>query len=68
MVWIVGLVFIATGILSLVKRDWWWSLTEWSNGLRGIESSRTDRWDYVSTVYGIFAIVAGIVLILWQPR
>ena len=62
---VIGIVFIGLGIASFAKRDWWWGLTEWSNGLRGVESSRTDRWDYVSSIQGVFLIIVGIVLILF---
>ena len=51
--------FIVLGLLSLFARNLMWSLTEWNNELRGVQSERTDWWDTRMTIQGIVALLLG---------
>jgi len=59
-----GLLFIAYGIVSLVKRDWMWALTKMGNDFDGQVSQRNELWELRTMISGVVAIVIGIVLIL----
>ena len=62
MPFVVGLVLVVMGLLSVFAKDLVWEFTEWSNQARGLVSERTDWWDTSTTIGGIIAIVAGIAL------
>jgi len=51
--------FIVLGLLSLFARNLMWSLTEWGNELRGVQSERTDWWDTRMTIQGVVALLLG---------
>ena len=51
--------FIVLGLLNLFARNLMWSLTEWGNELRGVQSERTDWWDTRMTIQGIVALLLG---------
>ncbi len=55
---------IGLGLLMIFGRDFTWGLTEFSNQTRGVESERTEVWDSSQIIYGIVAIIAGVVLSL----
>lgn len=59
-----GLIFIAYGVISLVKRDWMWALTKMGNDFEGQASQRNELWELGTTISGVVAIILGIVLIL----
>lgn len=37
-----------------------WDLTEWQNQLLGINSEKTDHWDTITTVSGVFLLLLGL--------
>ena len=51
--------FIVLGLLNLFAKNLMWSLTEWGNELRGVQSERTDWWDTRMTIQGIVALLLG---------
>jgi len=60
MPFVVGLILVVLGLLSVFAKDLVWEFTEWSNQARGLVSERTDWWDTSTTIGGIIAIVVGI--------
>ena len=60
MPFVVGLILVVLGLLSVFAKDLVWEFTEWSNQVRGLVSERTDWWDTSTTIGGIIAIVVGI--------
>lgn len=59
-----GIAFIIFGVISLVKRDWMWTLTRMGNDFEGQASNRNERWELGTVIGGWIFIIAGIVLIL----
>ena len=51
--------FIVLGLLNLFAKNLMWSLTEWGNELRGVQSERTDWWDTRMSIQGIVALLLG---------
>jgi hypothetical protein len=62
MPFILGLILIGLGLMSVFAKDIVWEFTQWSNQAKGLVSERTDWWDTSTTIGGIFIIVVGIVL------
>jgi hypothetical protein len=60
MPFVVGLILVVLGLLSVFAKDIVWEFTEWSNQARGLVSERTDWWDTTTTIGGVFAIIVGI--------
>ena len=60
---VVGVVVIAFGAVSFLKRDWIWELTRMGNDWRGVASERTELWETRTVIGGIVAIVFGGILI-----
>jgi hypothetical protein len=59
-----GIIFIALGVISLVKRDWMWTLTRIGNDLEGEASHRNELWELRTAIGGVVFIIIGIILIL----
>jgi hypothetical protein len=53
-----GIVLIILGILSLVKRDWMWTLTRIGNEMDGQVSRRSEPWEIKTVVGGVLLIGA----------
>ena len=62
MPFIIGLILVVLGLMSIFAKDIVWEFTEWSNRAKGLVSERTDWWDTTTTIGGIIAILAGVVL------
>ena len=60
-----GIVAIALGVVSLVKRDWMWALTKMGNDFEGEASHRNDLWELRTAVGGVFLIIVGLALIFF---
>jgi len=60
MPFVVGLILVGLGLMSVFAKDIVWEFTEWSNQARGLVSERTDWWDTTTTIGGIIAILVGI--------
>lgn len=61
----VATLLVGFGLLQFIAPDLIWSLTEWNNQMRGIQSERTETWEFGRVVSGVILIVCGIVLGLW---
>jgi hypothetical protein len=68
MPFILGLILIGLGLMSIFAKDLLWQFTEWSNQAKGVASERTDWWDTSTTIGGIFIILVGIALIFISFR
>lgn len=60
LIFLFGLGLAGLGLLMIVKQDWMWGLTEWSNSFKGVVSERTDNWEIGNAIGGIIAIVVGL--------
>jgi hypothetical protein len=60
MPFVIGLILVGLGLMSVFAKDIVWEFTEWSNQARGLVSERTDWWDTSTTIGGIIAILVGI--------
>ena len=60
---VVGVAVLAFGVITFLKRDWIWALTEWGNQWRGVASERNDLWETRTVISGVVALVAGMILI-----
>jgi hypothetical protein len=60
MPFVIGLILVGLGLMSVFAKDIVWEFTEWSNRAKGLVSERTDWWDTTTTIGGIIAIVVGI--------
>jgi hypothetical protein len=56
---ILGIVAIGFGVLMLVARDFFWTLTEMSNSFAGRQSERTELWEAGQMISGLVLIVIG---------
>jgi hypothetical protein len=61
MVLIGSVVLILTGALCLYTRDIAWDLLSWALGKLGFEPVRTRVWNFMITLYGIAALVIGLI-------
>jgi hypothetical protein len=61
---LLGAALTIWGVISLVKPDWAWSLTELGNSMRGVQSERTDLWGVGNAIGGVVLIVVGLVLVV----
>jgi hypothetical protein len=59
-----GVLFIVIGVISLVKRDWMWTLTRIGNDFEGEASQRNELWELRTVIGGVAMIILGFVLIL----
>jgi len=59
-----GLIFIVYGVISLVKRDWMWTLTKMGNDFEGEASHRNEMWELRTVISGAVAIIIGVVLLM----
>ncbi len=60
MPFVIGLILVVLGLLSVFAKDLVWTFTEWSNQAKGLVSERTDWWDTTTTIGGIIAILVGV--------
>ncbi len=60
LVLLLGLAITGFGVLMIVKEEWMWGLTEWSNSFKGVVSERTDNWEIGNAIGGVIAIVVGL--------
>jgi hypothetical protein len=59
---LIGSVFlILTGALCLYTRDIAWDLLSWALEKLGFEPVRTRVWNFMITLYGIAALVIGLI-------
>jgi hypothetical protein len=66
---VMGVIAIIFGVISLVKRDWIWALTRMGNERSGLASERTELWENGTLIGGVIAIVLGVIAILLEaPR
>jgi hypothetical protein len=68
MLFVVGLILVVLGLMSIFAKDMMWEFTEWRNQARGLVSERTDWWDTSTTIGGIFAILVGIAAMVLNFR
>ncbi len=61
---VTGIAGIAVGLFVMFNRGFMWTLTDWSNALKGVKSERTEAWDQMNGCTGGLFIVLGIVLIM----
>jgi len=64
MIFCSGIVIIVLGLLSIFAQDLVWDFTEWQNRAKGVASERTPEWENATTIGGMIAIVAGIVMLM----
>lgn len=64
LVLLLGLAIAGFGVLAIVKEEWMWGLTEWSNSFKGVVSDRTDNWALGNAIGGVIAIVVGLGVIV----
>ena len=63
---VIGLALIALGGFMLINRDAMWTLTEWSNSWKGVQSERTDTWEQGNGCTGLLIIAFGIGFIVFS--
>jgi hypothetical protein len=56
-------VFIAAGLVLILKKDWAWRFVELM--MRSIQPRRTPEWERTTTLNGAFMILVGLALILF---
>ena len=61
---LIGILMIAFGVISLVKRDWMWTLTRIGNDFEGEVSQRNELWELRTVISGVAAIILGIVVLM----
>lgn len=60
---VLGIVCIGLGILIMVARDFFWSVTELSNSFAGRQSERTELWETGQIISGLVLIGIGAFVI-----
>ena len=60
LVFLLGVAIAGFGVLMIVKEEWMWGLTEWSNSFKGVVSERSDNWELGNAIGGVIAIVVGL--------
>ncbi len=45
---VTGLACSAFGFFALFNKEFMWTLTEWSNALKGVKSERTEAWEQMN--------------------
>jgi hypothetical protein len=60
---ILGIIAVGFGILMLVARDFFWTLTEMSNSMAGRQSERTELWEMGQVISGLIMIGIGAFVI-----
>jgi len=60
----IGLVFIVSGLLYIVARDFFWRAEQFGDRLRGKRGERTPLWDFWKIMLGVLAVVLGFTLLL----
>jgi len=59
-----GLIFVAGGLFFIFGKDMLWSLTQGFFGLLGIQSVRTQGWEWLTNAIGLLIGLFGV-FVIW---